>query len=158
MRQWLRRFVARFGGHYRHRRPHLDGVGGAAHAELLPRGKLRQVHAVSRGTTWLEEILIRMENGGGRRISTCRSITTFIAARASARLASLVWGLQSNLAKYRPEFESYIELTNQKMCQSFQSARSIGRTPASPVCCEAAMEPEGDSPLNWDTPILAKRP
>ena len=113
------------------------------------------------GTTWLEEILIRMENGGGRDkdIDLLARITTFIAGKSFCPFGEAsVWGLQSNLAKYRPEFESYVELTNPEDVAPMIPIRPIYRPDVGKpsVLHEASMESEGDSPLNRDTPILAK--
>ncbi len=113
------------------------------------------------GTTWLEEILIRMENGGGRDkdIDLLARITTFIAGKSFCPFGEAsVWGLQSNLAKYRPEFESYVELTNPEDVAPMIPIRPIYRPDVGKpsVLHEASMESEGDSPLNRDTPVLAK--
>jgi NADH-quinone oxidoreductase subunit F len=113
------------------------------------------------GTTWLEEILIRMENGGGRDkdIDLLARITTFIAGKSFCPFGeAAVWGLQSNLAKYRPEFQSYIDMTNPADVAPVIPIRPIYRpdTGKPSVLNEAAIESEGDSPLNRDTPILAK--
>ena len=113
------------------------------------------------GTTWLEEILIRMEEGGGREkdIDLLARITTFIAGKSFCPFGEAsVWGLQSNLAKYRPEFERYIETTNPADAAPVIPIRPIYRpdTGKPSVLNEAAIESRGDSPLNRDTPILAK--
>ncbi len=67
------------------------------------------------GTTWLENILIRFEEGGGRikDIDLLEHITTFIAGKSFCPFGeAAVWGLQSNLAKFRGEFIEYVEETN----------------------------------------------
>jgi NADH-quinone oxidoreductase subunit F len=114
------------------------------------------------GTTWLEEILIRMENGGGRDkdIDLLAKITTFIAGKSFCPFGeAAVWGLQSNLAKYRPEFQTYIDQTNPQDAAPMIPIRPIYRpdTGKPSVLNEAAIESEGDSPLNRDTPILANQ-
>ena len=67
------------------------------------------------GTGWLESILIRMEEGGGRErdIDLLDHITKFIAGKSFCPFGEAsVWGLQSNIAKFRPEFVSYVQQTN----------------------------------------------
>jgi len=67
------------------------------------------------GTTWLENILIRFEEGGGRikDIDLLEHITTFIAGKSFCPFGeAAVWGLQSNLAKFRGEFIEFVEETN----------------------------------------------
>ena len=113
------------------------------------------------GTTWLEEILMRMEDGNGREkdIDLLARITTFIAGKSFCPFGeAAVWGLQSNLAKYRPEFMQYIELTNPADEAPVIPIRPIYRpdTGMPSVMNEATIESRGDSPLNRDTPILAK--
>ena len=113
------------------------------------------------GTTWLEEILMRMEDGNGREkdIDLLARITTFIAGKSFCPFGeAAVWGLQSNLAKYRPEFMQYIELTNPADEAPIIPIRPIYRpdTGMPSVMNEATIESRGDSPLNRDTPILAK--
>ena len=113
------------------------------------------------GTTWLEEILIRMEQGGGREkdIDLLARITTFIAGKSFCPFGeAAVWGLQSNLAKYRPEFELHVEQTNPADEAPVIPIRPIYRpdTGKPSVLNEAAIEPLGDSPLNRDTPIVAR--
>ncbi len=113
------------------------------------------------GTTWLEEILIRMEQGDGREkdIDLLARITTFIAGKSFCPFGEAsVWGLQSNLAKYRPEFEQYIAATNPENEAPVIPIRPIYRpdTGQPSVLNEAAFEQRGDSPLNRDTPVVAR--
>ncbi len=112
------------------------------------------------GTGWLEEILLRIEEGGGRvkDIDLMARITTFIAGKSFCPFGEAsVWGLQSNLAKYRAEFEQYIALTNPEEAPPVIPIRPIYRpdTGKPSVATDSAFEIEGESPLNRDTPIVA---
>ncbi len=96
-----------------------------------------------------------MEKGGGREkdIDLLAHITKFIAGKSFCPFGEAsVWGLQSNLAKFRPEFESYIELTNPEEigADAFQSAPSTGPDTGKPSVLQRGgpCESEGDSPLN----------
>ncbi len=63
------------------------------------------------GTGWLEHILERVERGEGRTddIALMLYITDMIAGKSFCPFSyAAVWGLQSNLAKFRPEFEAAI--------------------------------------------------
>ena len=63
------------------------------------------------GTGWLEHILERVEQGEGRTddIALMLYITDMIAGKSFCPFSyAAVWGLQSNLAKFRPEFEAAI--------------------------------------------------
>jgi len=63
------------------------------------------------GTGWLEHILERVERGEGRTddIALMLYIADMIAGKSFCPFSyAAVWGLQSNLAKFRPEFESAI--------------------------------------------------
>jgi NADH-quinone oxidoreductase subunit F len=63
------------------------------------------------GTGWLEQILERVENGEGRvdDISLMLYIADMIAGKSFCPFSfAAVWGLQSNIAKFRPEFEAAI--------------------------------------------------
>jgi NADH-quinone oxidoreductase subunit F len=63
------------------------------------------------GTGWLEKILERVEAGAGRveDISLMLYITDMIAGKSFCPFSfAAVWGLQSHLAKFRPEFEAAI--------------------------------------------------
>ena len=87
------------------------------------------------GTGWLENILIRMEEGGGREkdIDLLEHITKFIAGKSFCPFGeAAVWGLQSNIAKFRPEFVSYIELTNPEEIGPMIPIRPIYRPDTGP--------------------------
>jgi NADH-quinone oxidoreductase subunit F len=108
------------------------------------------------GTGWLEDILIRIEEGGGRvkDIDLMARITTFIAGKSFCPFGEAsVWGLQSNLGKYRAEFEQYIALTNPEHEPPVIPIRPIYRpdTGQPSVATDSAFEIEGESPLNRDT-------
>ena len=63
------------------------------------------------GTSWLEEILERVENGQGRvdDIALMLYIADMVAGKGFCPFSyAAVWGLQSNIAKFRPEFEEAI--------------------------------------------------
>jgi NADH-quinone oxidoreductase F subunit len=69
------------------------------------------------GTGWLEKILHRVAHGEGRTedLALLLYIADTIAGKAFCPFSyAAVWGLQSNLAKFRPEFEAAIaEATEQ---------------------------------------------
>jgi NADH-quinone oxidoreductase subunit F len=67
------------------------------------------------GTGWLEDILERIEAGGGRQkdLALMEQITRFISGKSFCPFGdAAVWGLQSGLAKFRGEFIELIEETN----------------------------------------------
>ncbi|MCB9156813.1 MAG: NADH-quinone oxidoreductase subunit NuoF [Caldilineaceae bacterium] len=67
------------------------------------------------GTTWLEKILIRVENGGGRLqdLELMEHLSKFIERRSFCPFGDAsVWGMQSGLQKFRGEFIELIEQTN----------------------------------------------
>ncbi|MBP6440780.1 MAG: SLBB domain-containing protein, partial [Caldilineaceae bacterium] len=110
------------------------------------------------GTGWLEEILIRMENGGGRikDIDLLDHITKFIAGKSFCPFGeAAVWGLQSNIAKFRPDFVNYIEQTNPEFELPVLPIRPIYRPDSGQpsVARDAALELVGESPLNRDTRV-----
>ena len=58
---------------------------------------------------------MRIEAGGGREkdLELMEHITSFITGKSFCPFGdAAVWGLQSNLAKFRDEFIAYIEQTN----------------------------------------------
>ena len=78
---------------------------------LLPRGKLRQVHALPRGHRLAGEDPGARRGGEGRTddIALMLYIADMIAGKSFCPFSyAAVWGLQSNLAKFRPEFEAAI--------------------------------------------------
>ncbi len=69
------------------------------------------------GTGWLEDILERVERGEGRTddIALMLYIADMIAGKSFCPFSfAAVWGLQSNLAKFRPEFEQAIAAAHQQ--------------------------------------------
>ncbi len=67
------------------------------------------------GTAWLEKILIRLEEGEGRGkdLALLEYIARNIAGKSFCPFGeAAVWGLQSNLAKFRNEFTLHIAETN----------------------------------------------
>ena len=67
------------------------------------------------GTAWLEKILLRIEEGQGlgRDLELMEFIADNIAGKSFCPFGEAsVWGLQSNLLKFRPEFSSQILNTN----------------------------------------------
>ena len=110
------------------------------------------------GTGWLENILLRMEEGGGRTqdINLLQQITTFIAGKSFCPFGeAAVWGLQSNLAKFRPEFEQYIADTNPENGGPVIPIRPIYRPDSGQpsMLTRSSIELVGESPLNRDTPV-----
>jgi NADH-quinone oxidoreductase subunit F len=67
------------------------------------------------GTGWLETILLRIENGGGRLqdLEQMEHISKFIERRSFCPFGDAsVWGMQSSLQKFRGEYIELIEETN----------------------------------------------
>jgi NADH-quinone oxidoreductase subunit F len=63
------------------------------------------------GTGWLEDILERIENGAGRTedVALMLYIADMIAGKSFCPFSfAAVWGLQSNLARFRSEFDAAI--------------------------------------------------
>ncbi len=105
------------------------------------------------GTGWLEDILLRVEAGGGREqdLALMERVTKFIAGKSFCPFGdAAVWGLQSNLAKFRSEFVSHIEATN---------PQELGPViPIRPIYRPDAKEPSGirtsTLPLIGESPLL----
>ena len=107
------------------------------------------------GTGWLENILNRVEAGEGRikDVDLMAHITTFIAGKSFCPFGeAAVWGLQSNLAKFRNEFVTHIELTNPDQLGPLVPIRPVYRPDVEQPSSlrESTLEPEGDSPLLRD--------
>ena len=67
------------------------------------------------GTAWLEKILLRIEEGQGlgKDLELMEYIADNIAGKSFCPFGEAsVWGLQSNLLKYRSEFSAQIESSN----------------------------------------------
>jgi NADH-quinone oxidoreductase subunit F len=107
------------------------------------------------GTGWLEEILIRIEQGGGREkdLELMEHITRFISGKSFCPFGdAAVWGLQSGLAKFRAEFQTHISQSNPEELGPIIPIRPIYRPDAgapSPLR-ESTLKPIGESPLNRD--------
>jgi NADH-quinone oxidoreductase subunit F len=107
------------------------------------------------GTGWLEGILNRVEAGEGliSDVELMAHITTFIAGKSFCPFGeAAVWGLQSNLAKFRNDFITHIELTNPEDKGPLVPIRPIYRpdTGQPSILRDSTLEPEGDSPLLRD--------
>lgn len=112
------------------------------------------------GTGWLENILLRIESGGGRLkdLELMETISKFIAGKSFCPFGdAAVWGLQSGLAKFRNEFISHIEETNPSELGPIIPIRPIYRPDVSQPSGlhEASLLPEGESPILRDTVISA---
>jgi len=112
------------------------------------------------GTGWLESILERIEDGGGRMqdLELMEHITKFIERKTFCVFGdAAVWGLQSNLAKFRGEFIDLIEKTNPTDVGPVIPIRPIYRpdTGQPSKLTTSTMEPVGESPLNRDTMVSA---
>ncbi len=93
------------------------------------------------GTGWLEDILERIEAGEGRTddIALMLYIADMIAGKSFCPFSyAAVWGLQSNLAKFRPEFEAAI--------------RAATKTPVIPV--RPIYRPDPGAPSGVSEPSL----
>ena len=69
------------------------------------------------GTGWLEKILERVERGEGRTedIALMLYIADMIGGKSFCPFSyAAIWGLQSNLAKFRPEFDAAIAAATAK--------------------------------------------
>ena len=107
------------------------------------------------GTGWLETILMRIEAGGGRDkdLELMEHVARFIAGKSFCPFGdAAVWGLQSNLAKFRGEFISLIDRTNPDDIGPIIPIRPIYRpdTGAASVLRDSTLLPVGESPLNRD--------
>jgi NADH-quinone oxidoreductase subunit F len=110
------------------------------------------------GTGWLEDILERIEAGGGRAqdLELMEHITKFISGKSFCPFGdAAVWGLQSNLAKFRGEFIELIDSTNPEQHGPQLPIRPIYRPDVnqpSPLR-NSYLTPEGDTPLLHDTVV-----
>ncbi|MCC6454424.1 MAG: NADH-quinone oxidoreductase subunit NuoF [Caldilineaceae bacterium] len=107
------------------------------------------------GTGWLETILMRIEAGGGRDkdLELMEHVSRFIAGKSFCPFGdAAVWGLQSNLAKFRNEFITHIDETNPQDIGPLLPIRPIYRpdTGSASVLRDSAIPPIGDMPLNRD--------
>ena len=107
------------------------------------------------GTGWLEEILLRVEAGGGRSkdLELMDHIAKFITGKSFCPFGdAAVWGLQSNLAKYRNEFITFIDQTNPQDVGPEIPIRPIYRpdTGRPSILHDSTLRPVGESPLLHD--------
>lgn len=112
------------------------------------------------GTGWLEKILQRIEAGGGRNkdIEQLEYITKFIAGKSFCPFGeAAVWGLQSNLTKFRNEFVTHIDETNPSELGPIIPIRPIYRPDEGKdsKLRSNTLQPIGESPLNRDTMVAA---
>jgi NADH-quinone oxidoreductase subunit F len=83
-------------------------------------------------------------------------IARFIAGKSFCPFGdAAVWGLQSNLAKFRNEFLSHIDQTNPEEIGPIIPIRPIYRPDAGrdSVLRDSTLLPVGESPLNRDHPV-----
>jgi NADH-quinone oxidoreductase subunit F len=114
------------------------------------------------GTGWLESILIRLEEGGGRTkdLELMETITRFISGKSFCPFGdAAVWGLQSNLALFRNEFEQFIEATNPDELGPMIPIRPIYRPDSQEPSGlrDSTLAPFGESPLLRDTIIRSRK-
>jgi NADH-quinone oxidoreductase subunit F len=107
------------------------------------------------GTGWLETILMRIEEGGGRQkdLALMEHIASFIAGKSFCPFGdAAVWGLQSSLAKFRGEFIELIETTNPDEVGPVLPIRHIYRpdTEESSGLHDSSLQPSGESPVLRD--------
>ena len=112
------------------------------------------------GTGWLEKILQRVEAGGGRKrdVDQLEYITKFIAGKSFCPFGeAAVWGLQSNIAKFRNEFITLIDETNPTGVGPVIPIRPIYRPDEGQgsQLRSNELQPIGESPLNRDTMVEA---
>ncbi len=112
------------------------------------------------GTGWLETILMRIEAGGGRMqdLALMEHVSKFIERKTFCVFGdAAVWGLQSNLAKFRHEFIDLIERTNPESVGPELPIRPIYRPDEGQASKlrNSTMQPNGESPLNRDTMVVA---
>ncbi len=101
------------------------------------------------GTAWLEEILERIEAGQGRLKDL--ELMEYLAANITGKSFcpfgdAAVWGLQSNLAKFRQEFTEWIQRTNPEQAGPEIPIRPIYRPDVERPSGlrESALEPRGE--------------
>jgi NADH-quinone oxidoreductase subunit F len=112
------------------------------------------------GSGWLEKILERIEAGGGRMkdLDLLEYIPKFIAGKSFCPFGEAsVWGLQSNLAKFRNEFVAYIAQSNPEEIGPIIPIRPIYRPDVGQpsVLRTNTLHPTGEPPLNRDTLVAA---
>jgi len=112
------------------------------------------------GTGWLEDVLERIEAGGGRQqdLPLMEKIASFIAGKSFCPFGdAAVWGLQSGLIKFRSEFLDKIQATNPDSIGPMIPIRPIYRPDVeqSSGLTDSTLKPIGDSPILRDTVVAA---
>ncbi len=110
------------------------------------------------GTTWMEDILKRIQRGGGRPadLTLLEFIADNIAGKSFCPFGfAAVWGLQSNLAKFKSDWMRHIHETNPDGQGPNLPVRPVYRpdTESPTGLHEIALAPLGESPLTRDTVI-----
>ncbi len=108
------------------------------------------------GTGWMEEILKRIRRGAGRAqdLDLLAYIADNIAGKSFCPFGfAAVWGLQSNMAKFRDEWLTFIRQSNPQDMGPELPIRPIYRpdTEAASGLFNITLEPSGESPLVHDT-------
>ena len=103
---------------------------------------------------------MRIEAGGGRMqdLALMEHVSKFIERKTFCVFGdAAVWGLQSNLAKFRHEFIDLIERTNPQSVGPELPIRPIYRPDEGQASKmrSSTMQPNGESPLNRDTMVAA---
>lgn len=113
------------------------------------------------GTPWLESTLLRIQAGGGRNKDI--DLMTYIADNIGGKSFcpfgyAAVWSLQSNLAKYRPEWDEFLLDSNPTDIGPMIPIRPTYRPDTNqPSSLHDTVLPlEGESPLLRDTMVNAK--
>ncbi|MDQ3248210.1 MAG: NADH-quinone oxidoreductase subunit NuoF [Chloroflexota bacterium] len=112
------------------------------------------------GTGWLEDILTRIDAGGGRMqdLELLEYISKFIAGKSFCVFGdAAVWGMQSGLAKFRGEFIDKIQATNPDSIGPIIPIRPIYRPDVERPSglTTSTLQPIGDSPVLRDTMVAA---
>ena len=108
------------------------------------------------GTVWMEDILKRIQSGGGREadLQLLEFIADNIAGKSFCPFGfAAVWGLQSNLAKFGSDWTLHIKETNPSNQGPSLPIRPIYRpdTGSQTGLHEITLEPIGESPLTTDS-------
>ncbi len=110
------------------------------------------------GTGWMESILERIKRGEGREqdLALLDYIADNIAGKSFCPFGfAAVWGLQSNMAKFKDEWLDFIHQSNPQGQAPELPVRPIYRpdTEAASGLFNIALEPSGESPLVRDSVI-----
>lgn len=107
------------------------------------------------GTAWLEDILLRIEAGGGRErdLALMQYITGFVTGKSFCPFGdAAVWGLQSNIDKFSNELLEHIRQTNPDELAPEIPIRPIYRPDegSASKLRDNTLKPVGESPLLRD--------